>query len=94
MSAGTPLMAGQALVALLVGVATGLAYFGLLAKNLDLYLSGSGVAGAALQAVRFALAAAVLYGAVQFGAVPLLACALGLIAGRQITLRRARREER
>ncbi len=83
----------QALVALAVGVATGFAYFGILRRNLELYLDGSPALAVALQAGRFLIAAAVLFGAVQFGAVPLLACALGLLIGRHLVLRRVRKEE-
>lgn len=81
------------LVALAAGVATGVAYFALLSRNLDLYLAGAPLAGAALQAGRFLLAAAVLFSAVQFGALPLIACAIGFLAGRHLVLRRVRKEE-
>lgn len=81
------------LAAFAAGAAIGWAYFALLARNLDLYLAGSPVLGAALQAGRFLLVAAVLFGAVQFGAVTLLGCALGFLVGRHIVLRRARKEE-
>jgi len=83
----------EALVAFAAGTGLGLAYFALLARNLELYLSGRPVAGGALQAGRYLLVAAGLFGAVQFGTIPLLCCALGLLIGRQLVLRRARKAE-
>lgn len=85
--------APQALIALAVGTGLGLSYFALLARNLKLYLNGRPVAGGALQAGRFLLVAVGLFGSVQFGAIPLLCCALGLLFGRQVVLRRAREAE-
>lgn len=83
----------QLLAAFAAGVAIGLGYFTLLGRNLELYMAGAAVAGAALQAGRFLLVAAVLFGAVQFGAGALISCALGLLVGRYIVLRRAGKVE-
>ena len=80
----------QALIAFAAGMVLGLGYFALLSRNLQLYFDGRSVAGAALQLARFLLIAACLYGAAQFGAVPLLSCAAGALAGRHVILRRAR----
>ena len=79
-----------ALLALAAGLAIGLASFTLLARNLDLYLAGRAVAGIALQTARFLLLVAGLFAAVQFGALALLSCALGLLVGRHVVLRRHR----
>jgi len=79
----------EAALAVLAGIAVGLANFSLLARNLDLYLEGRPLAAAALQAGRLVAVAAVLLGAVQFGALLLLSCALGLLVARHVILRRA-----
>lgn len=81
----------EALIAFAAGVGLGLACFTLLERNLALYLDGRPVAGAVLQAGRLLLVAAGMLGAVQFGAIPLLSCALGLLAGRHVVLRRVRK---
>lgn len=86
-------MAIVSLAAFAAGTIAGFVYFYLLERNLAFYLDGSPLAGAALQVGRFLLAAAVLYAAVQFGAVSLLACALGFLAGRHVVLRRCREAE-
>lgn len=82
----------RASIAFAAGVALGLAYFATLARTLDLFVSGAPVAAIVLQAGRFLLAAAVMYAAAQFGALPLLSCVLGFLVGRHCVLRRVRKE--
>ncbi len=89
---GNVLFAIEALLAAAAGFGVGLAYFGMLARNLDLYLEGRPVSGAALQAGRLVVVAGILLAAVQFGAVPLLACAAGLLMARHVVLRRHKRQ--
>ena len=76
-----------AIAAFAAGLALGVAFFASLWRNMRFYAEGRPVAGALLHASRFLLVIAVLAGAVQFGAMPLLSCALGLIVGRVLVMR-------
>jgi hypothetical protein len=80
-----------ALGGLCAGLVLGLAYFASLRRNVRLYADGRPVAAGLLQAGRFALLAGALAGIAQFGGVPLLASALGLLAGRWAVMRRTRK---
>lgn len=80
-----PLAAGFAL-----GLAVGLFHFATLRRVASLYLSGGPGRALALQLARLVLLAAALAALVQFGATPLLAGTLGLLAGRFIILRQGR----
>lgn len=84
-------MSGLAiLAALAVGFAGGLAHFALLARNAALYLRPRGLWPAiGLQLARLALTGALLVGAARFGAMPLLAAALGLFLARPVAIRLA-----
>jgi hypothetical protein len=62
----------------------------MLKENVRLYCGGRPVVAALLHGGRFALAAIVLGGAAYFGAAPLLTCALGLLIGRQLVMRKLR----
>ncbi len=88
----TPDLAYAAL-GLVSGFLVGLAHFASLRRLTALYLEGRAPKQAvALQLLRLALVALVLFGLVQLGALPLLAGALGLVLGREVVVRRARRE--
>ena len=88
----TPFLWFPAVAALGVGLALGLAFFASLRRNVQFYTDGRPLAGVVLHLLRVLLVAAVLVAAVQFGAVPLLACALGFLIGRHLVLRRVERE--
>ncbi len=80
------------LAALAAGFAGGLAHFALLARNAALYLRPRGLwLAIGLQSARLALTAALLIGAARFGAMALLAAALGLFLARPVALRLATR---
>ncbi|WP_170304641.1 ATP synthase subunit I [Croceicoccus estronivorus] len=74
------------------GALLGLAFFTSLRRNVTLYTEGRPVAAGLLHAGRIAILIAVLAGAVHFGAGPLVACTIGLLAGRWLIMRRIRRE--
>ena len=77
----------RAAAAFVAGLALGVAFFASLLRNMRFYAEGRPVAGALLHASRFLLVIAVLAGAVQFGAMPLLSCAFGLIVARMLVMR-------
>jgi hypothetical protein len=77
----------RASAAFVAGLALGIVFFGTLWRNMRFYAEGRVLAGALLHASRFLLAIAILAGAVQFGAMPLLACAFGLVVGRMLVMR-------
>ena len=77
-------------LAMAAGIALGIAFFATLHRNVELYADGRPAAAGLLQLLRFALLVAVLAGAVHFGAGPLLACSLGLLAGRYWVMRRVK----
>jgi hypothetical protein len=75
---------------IVVGLAAGLLHFGLLRRNAELFMRGGAVSRAlGLLVIRFTLTAAALIFAVRFGAWSLMTCALGILAARQMALRRA-----
>ena len=82
----------SAAIALGGGLLLGIAFFTSLRRNAQYYAEGRPLVAGALQSLRFLLLGTILVGAAQFGAIPLLACTLGLFAGRQLVLRRADRE--
>ncbi|HEY1930533.1 MAG TPA: ATP synthase subunit I [Acetobacteraceae bacterium] len=72
---------------LLAGLAGGAAHFALLRQNMRLYLAGENLAHAlSLQALRFAVTAALLVFAALHGAMPLLLAALGIALARPLVL--------
>ena len=73
--------------AFVAGLALGTVFFASLWRNMRFYADGRPVAGAILHILRFLLLIAVLAGAVQFGAMPLLSCTLGLLIGRRLVMR-------
>jgi len=76
-------------VGLLAGMAVGLAHFATLWWNTRLFTgSGSIFAAFGLQLGRFAMVVAVFFGLAKFGALPLLAGALGLLLARHIVIKR------
>jgi len=77
----------SAAIALVGGVLLGVAFFASLRRNAQYYADGRPLAAGALQTLRFLLLGTILIGAAQFGAMPLLACTLGLFAGRQLVMR-------
>lgn len=79
----------HAIAAFILGAMLGLPFFSLMQRNLVLYFEGHAIRGVVLHAVRILLIVAGLAGAVQFGAVPLLACTLGIVMARHITIHRA-----
>ena len=72
---------------LLVGSLTGALSFALLRWNAGLYLRGGLAQAVVAQVARFAGVAAVLTVAAQFGALPLLLCALGFLIARPFVTR-------
>jgi hypothetical protein len=72
---------------LLAGLAGGAAHFALLRQNMRLYLAGGNLAHALiLQALRFAVTAALLGFAALHGAMSLLLAALGVALARLLVL--------
>lgn len=75
------------------GCGLGLLYFGVLWWNVRLLTSGAKpVMAALLGAVRFGGLGLALFLASDFGALPLLAVVLGVLAGRVVVVRRLRPE--
>ncbi len=73
---------------LLFGLAGGTCHFAMLRWNATLYLSGTGMLRAlAVQVVRMAATAGLLFFAVSHGAVALLAAAIGVLLARALILR-------
>ena len=82
------LIATEIIVALVAGTGIGFAHFGLLRRNVDLIVVDGSVGRAiALHLARFAVTGVALYCAARFGALPLVAVTIGLLAGRQIAMR-------
>jgi hypothetical protein len=82
------LIATEIIVALVAGTGIGFAHFGLLRRNVDLIVVDGSVGRAiALHLARFAVTGVALYCAALFGALPLVAVMIGLLAGRQIAMR-------
>jgi len=80
-------------VALFVGGVLGVFHFTTLRMVTNQLVSGaSPVRAILLQIVRMALVVAVLAAFTFAGALPLLSCALGVLLGRAIVLRRAPKE--
>jgi hypothetical protein len=70
------------------GLLAGLLYFALLRWNTALYLGGGGLATAAfIQIARLAAVAGFLALAAQYGALPLLLTALGVLIARPLVTR-------
>lgn len=80
----------QAVFGLTAGVLLGFAHFGLLWWNVGFFADGGLWKALALQLLRFAALAIVLYSVAQFGALALLCAALGILIARGILLRRGR----
>lgn len=83
-------LAMTALLALVFGLAIGLAHFGALGLVVARFGEGRMLAAARLQIARLALLAAAFVATARFGAFPLLACLAGLLLARWLVLRRAR----
>jgi len=81
----------QTAIALALGMLLGLVHFASLHRITDFYAGGKAFKAVCLQLGRFVLLAAVLVAAARFGVLPLLACAIGLLVGRWLVLKRARR---
>jgi F1F0 ATPase subunit 2 len=73
---------------LAVGTLLGLVHFGSLWWNVRLLTTGSAVCALAVQLLRFAILAGVLFGLAMLGAAALLAGTLGLLLARALLLRR------
>jgi hypothetical protein len=81
---------GALVVFALAGVLAGAAHFGLLRRNVDLWLGGGGaIAAAVLPLGRLALTSAVLAFSALHGRQALLGCAAGMICARAAVLGRA-----
>lgn len=72
-----------------VGVAAGFVHFTALRWNVSLFERGATPKAILLLLTRFAILAAALVGLAKLGALPLLAGAAGLLAARQVVLRRS-----
>lgn len=79
----------ETVAAFAAGAGAGIAHFGLLRKNVDVFLSsGSAMRAVALQIGRLAVTGLTLYVAVRFGGAPVLLAALaGFLAARHLMLR-------
>lgn len=89
MSASIPDLIPQFGLGLLIGIVAGIAHFGSLWWNTRMFAqAGSMVAAVVVQLGRLGLLAAVFVGLSRFGALPLLAGALGLLMARQLMLKR------
>ena len=85
-------LAFAAALSTILGSILGLIHFGTLAMVTDRLVEGRMVAAAGLQAVRLVLLVVILVLAARFGALPLLTCLAGILAGRRLVLRRAKPE--
>jgi hypothetical protein len=83
---GGAIFVGYALLAALAGVVAGWLHFRSLRLVTDGLAAGR-LSAVAFQMARLGLLALFLYVCARFGAVPLLAAAGGLLAGRMIVLR-------
>lgn len=81
----------QAGIALVGGAALGLLHFGTLRRTVDAFAGGRTARALLMQLARLGLLAACLFVAARAGALPLLAAALGLLAGRAAIMHRERR---
>jgi len=79
----------QAVLALLAGLVLGYVHFGALRRLSADYLSGRARRALGLQLARLGVMAAALFGLAKWGALPLLAGALGILLARAVVLRRA-----
>lgn len=86
--ASAPLLAGV----LAAGIALGLLHFGSLRAISRDYLGSHPVRAFALQLVRMAIMAGMLFGLARLGAADLLAGALGVLIARAWVIGRVRRE--
>ncbi len=80
----------KAALGLTLGGLLGLAHFGLLGWNTRFFASGDVARAFFLQAARFLVLAAALFGISRLGATALLSAAAGIVIGRGLILRRAR----
>jgi hypothetical protein len=84
----SPILVGY----LAIGLGLGLAYFSLMWRSVRAFTGGaSGGFSVVAMIMRFALLAGVLFLTSRAGAWPLLATAVGVVAGRQLVLRRVGR---
>jgi F1F0 ATPase subunit 2 len=83
-----PFLALQFCAGALAGGLLGYAYFRALWWNVSLIDKGSTAMALVFFVLRFAMLAAAFFGLAQFGALPLLAAAAGLLAARRLALRR------
>jgi len=82
------LLVAKMIAGFLAGAGVGLLHFGLLQKNIEILVAcGSMVQAVALHAIRFIGTGATLYFAARFGALPLLAAAMGILPARWLALR-------
>lgn len=75
-----------------IGLAAGMFHFATLARVTALYLAGKAARAVSLQFLRLAALTALMTILAMLGMGPLAAGALGVILGREIVLRRARKE--
>lgn len=77
---------------LLLGLSVGAAYFAAMWRSAELFAAGGRmILGLALSVGRFAMILGVLGGvAIQFGALPLLMTALGIVIARFMAVRRVK----
>jgi hypothetical protein len=87
---GLAISAAYAVLAALAGTLVGWLHFRSLRAVTERLVAGR-LSAVALQLTRFAALALFLYVCARFGAVPLLAAAAGVMAGRAIVLRRQHR---
>lgn len=80
-----------ALAALAAGVAVGFIHFRTLRRTADAFVGGRAARALALQLVRLALIGGFLFAAARAGALPLLAAAAGVLAGRALVMARRRK---
>ncbi|SOC82395.1 N-ATPase, AtpR subunit [Ensifer adhaerens] len=82
-----PITAVLSLVALGTGVLAGWLHFVTLSHLSKMLVDGK-IAAVGLQVARFVVLAGLFYVWARTGALPLLACAAGVLAGRKIILKR------
>ncbi len=84
-----PLLIAEVFIALAVGAGIGTAHYFFLWRNVETLVSGGSVARALLLHLgRFLVTGAALYLVAHFGALPLSAALLGIIAARHMMVRR------
>ncbi|MFT3721406.1 ATP synthase subunit I [Pseudorhodoferax sp.] len=82
-----------ALVAFVTGCVMGFIHFRTLGRAADAFVQGRAARALLLQFARLALTGGFLFAVAQAGALPLLAAAAGILAGRGLVMARHRRAE-